>query len=131
MADSTDTLIQTRGVSGGRTVVQRSFNNDLLERIVSLDNLQAAFKRVKSNKGAPGADGVTVQAFHEWVKDQWPTIIQSLRDGTYRPSPVLRCEIDKDDGSKRKLGIPTVLDRTVQQAIARIINPGFDQDFSE
>ena len=128
--DSTYTMNQTRGVPCGRSLVQPAFDVCLLERILSRDNLHAAFERVESNDGAPGVDGVGVKDFHEWVKDQWSEILKSLWDGTYVPSPVLRCEIPKDNGTMRLLGIPTVLDRTIQQAISQIINPTFDQHFS-
>jgi RNA-directed DNA polymerase len=123
-------LNQSRGVVCGCLPQQPSFNENLLERILSQENLHDAFRRVRSNKGAPGVDGVTVQKFREWVDPLWPKILQSLRDGTYTPSPVLRCEIPKNDGSMRLLGIPTVLDRTIQQAISQIINPTFDEYFS-
>ena len=129
--NSTDTLNQTRGVLRGRPFVQPAFDERLLERILSQSNLHEAFQHVKSNKGAPGVDEVTVGDFYEWVKDRWPIIIRSLREGTYRPSPVLRCEIPKDNGTTRKLGIPTVLDRTIQQAVAQVIGPLFDFYFSE
>jgi len=111
--------------------VQPSFNENLLERILSRDNLHEAFKRVEFNKGAPGVDGVGVHDFREWAEDHWSGILRSLVDGSYRPSPVLRCEIPKDNGTMRKLGIPTVLDRTIQQAISQVINPTFDECFSE
>ena len=129
--DSTYTMNQTWGVPCGRSLVQPVFDVCLLERILSRDNLHAAFERVEANDGAPGVDGVGVKDFHEWVKDQWPEILKSLWDGTYVPSPVLRCEIPKDNGTMRLLGIPTVLARTIQQAILQIINPLFDPYFSD
>ena len=128
--DSTSTLNQSRGVVCGRLPLQPAFDEYLLERILSRENLYSAFERVKSNKGAPGIDGITVQKFREWVDALWPEIFQSLCDGTYTPSPVLRCEIPKDNGTMRLLGIPIVLDRTIQQAISQIINPTFDEYFS-
>lgn len=128
--DSTSTSNQSRGVVCGRLPLQPAFDDNLLERILSRDNLYFAFQRVRSNKGAPGIDGVRVQDFREWVEELWPLILKSLRDGTYTPSPVLRCEIPKDNGTMRLLGIPTVLDRTIQQAISQIINPVFDEYFS-
>ncbi len=124
--NSTNTLNQTRGVICGRSFVQPALDANLLERILSRENLHEAFQRVKSNKGVSGVDNIEVWDFHEWVKDRWPTIISSLRDGNYKPSPVLRCEIPKDNGSMRLLGIPTVLDRTIQQAIAQVIGMSFD-----
>jgi RNA-directed DNA polymerase len=127
---STTVSNQPRGAECRRLSDQLSFDENLLERILSRENLYEAFRRVKSNKGAPGVDGITVQEFREWVDPLWSGIFQSLRDGTYKPSPVLRCEIPKDNGKMRLLGIPTVLDRTIQQAISQIINPSFDEYFS-
>ena len=130
MMGPTDTMNQTRGVPCGRSLVQPAFDVNLLERILSRDNLHDAFKRVKSNNGAPGVDGIKVKDFRECMKGRWSEILKSLWDGTYVPSPVLRCEIPKDNGTMRLLGIPTVLDRTIQQAISQIINPTFDTYFS-
>ena len=103
----------------------------LLERILSADNIRRAWKQVRANKGAPGVDGVTVEQFPGIFRELWPKIRSTLFEGTYAPSPVLRVEIPKPDGSKRPLGIPTVLDRIIQQAIAQVLGLIFDPLFSE
>ena len=94
-------------------------------------NLAAAWKRVKANKGAPGIDGMTVEDFPAFARKEWPRIAKAIAEGTYRPAPVRRSWIDKPDGTKRPLGIPTVLDRVIQQAVAQVLGPLFEADFSE
>jgi RNA-directed DNA polymerase len=106
-------------------------NDHLYERIFSLSNVKSAWKRVRSNKGAAGIDGVSIQAFPELFRDQWGNIRESLLNGTYKPLPVKRVEIPKATGGTRPLGIPTVLDRLIQQAIAQVLVPIFDPGFSE
>ena len=107
-------------------------SNDLLEQVLSSENLQAAWKRVRANKGAAGVDGMTIDEFPAWVKQgNWIKMAAALEVGQYRPSPVRRVEIDKPDGGKRQLGIPTITDRVIQQAIAQVLTPIFDPDFSE
>jgi RNA-directed DNA polymerase len=103
----------------------------MLEQILSKANLQRAWKRVKANKGAPGVDGVTIDDFPEQIRKEWPKIKQSILKGAYKPSPVKRVEIPKRYGGKRPLGIPTVLDRLIQQAILQVLQPVFDPTFSE
>lgn len=103
----------------------------LLERGLSRENMQRAWKRVKANKGAPGIDGMSIEEFPEFARLNWDTIRESLLAGTYQPSPVRRVEIPKDTGGTRPLGIPTVLDRVIQQAIAQVLVPIFDPGFSE
>jgi RNA-directed DNA polymerase len=103
----------------------------MIEEILEPENLSAAWKRVKSNKGAPGIDGMTVGDFPAFAREHWPRIAIAIREGTYRPAPVKRVWIPKPDGSKRPLGIPTVLDRVIQQAIAQVLGPLFEADFSE
>jgi len=103
----------------------------MIEEILELENLSAAWKRVKRNKGAPGIDGMTVEDFPAFKQEHWPRIDIAIREGTYRPAPVKRAWIPKPDGSKRPLGIPTVLDRVIQQAIAQVLGPLFEADFSE
>lgn len=103
---------------------------DLLERILGRDNLNKAYKQVKSNHGAPGIDGMTVEAALPWLRENREELLQSIRDGSYKPSPVRRKEIPKPDGSGvRKLGIPTVVDRVIQQAIAQQLQPLFEPLF--
>jgi RNA-directed DNA polymerase len=100
--------------------------------VLSSENLQAAWKRVRANKGAAGVDGMTIDEFPAWVKQgNWIKVTTALETGQYQPSPVRRVEIDKPDGGKRQLGIPTITDRVIQQAIAQVLTPIFDPDFSE
>jgi RNA-directed DNA polymerase len=103
----------------------------LLEKLVSPANIEAAWKNVKANGGAPGPDGITVKEFPAWFRPRWSAIRQQLLDGTYQPQPVRRVTIDKPDGGKRLLGIPNVLERLLQQAIVQILTPIFDPSFSE
>ena len=103
---------------------------DLMERILERNNLLEALKRVESNKGAAGVDRVSTRQLRAYVQQHWVTIKQQLLDGTYKPSPVRRVEIPKPDGGVRLLGIPTVLDRLIQQAILQVFTPIFDATFS-
>lgn len=103
----------------------------LLEEIIDRDNMNNAFKRVKSNKGAPGVDGMVVDELLQYLKENGSELRQSILDGKYRPNPVRRVEIPKEGGKKRNLGIPTVVDRVVQQAIARQFTPIFEKQFSD
>ena len=120
------------GAGVWRVVMQPAFGDTLMAQVVDDVNMQAAWKRVKANKGAPGVDGMTIEAFPAYAWTHWPMIRQSLLDGTYRPLPVRRVEIPKPGGrAKRLLGVPTVLDRVIQQAILHILTPIFDPEFSE
>jgi RNA-directed DNA polymerase len=119
------------GVTMGRVTERPNPNEHLLERILSHENVHRAWKRVKSNKGAPGVDGITIEDFQEHTRPLWFEIRESLLGGSYQPSPVLRVEIAKPTGGIRPLGIPTVLDRLIQQAIAQVLMPIFDPDFSD
>jgi len=103
----------------------------LMQQVVDDANLEAAWKNVKRNRGAPGPDGITIANFPEWFRPRWPTIRQQLLDGTYRPDPVRRKTIDKPDGGKRLLGIPNLVDRLIQQAIVQVLTPVFDPHFSD
>ena len=120
----------------GDDVTQRSdmkpaFSNDLFERMLNRDNFSTAWKRVRANKGAAGVDGMTIDDFPAWAHSgNWITITEALVAGHYKPSPVRRVEIDKPDGGKRQLGIPTIIDRIIQQAIAQVLMPIFDPEFS-
>lgn len=114
-----------------RTAMKPAFSNDLLDAVLHRANLQQAWKQVRANKGAAGVDGMTIDEFPAWVKaGHWIVVEQSIRSGDYQPTPVRRVEIDKPDGGKRQLGIPTVTDRVIQQAIAQILTPLFDPGFS-
>jgi len=106
-------------------------NDHLLERILSRENMLKAWKRVKENKGAPGIDNMSVEDFPEYARNNWDSIRESLLAGTYKPPPVRRVEIPKATGGTRPLGIPTVLDRLIQQAIYQVLMPIFDPDFSD
>jgi len=114
--DNTNTNKQTEG---------------LLEQILSRDNLNRAYKQVKRNKGAGGIDGMEVDELLPFLKENKKELVQSLRDGKYRPKPVRRVEIPKENGKTRKLGIPTVVDRLIQQAICQILTPIFEEQFSD
>lgn len=104
----------------------------LLEQILDRDNLNKAYKKVKSNKGAGGIDGMGVENLLQYLKDNKEQLIQSIRDGKYNPNPVRRVEIPKEEKGKiRKLGIPTVVDRVIQQAIAQVLSPIFEEQFSD
>lgn len=98
--------------------------------MLSPANLQRAWKRVRGNKGAPGVDGITIEAFPERMRPQWPAIVAQLRQGTYQPQAVKRVYIDKEDGGQRELGIPTVVDRLIQQGIAQVLSPLYEPAFS-
>jgi RNA-directed DNA polymerase len=119
------------GVTMRRVMEQPEPNGNLLERILSSDNVQKAWKRVKANKGAPGIDNMSIDDFPEFARAQWDGIRDSLMAGTYQPSPVKRVEIPKPTGGTRPLGIPTVIDRLIQQAMHQVLMPIFDPDFSE
>ena len=125
----------------GYVRAHRSFNRiwkerdsadpDILGKILEKDNLNRAFKRVKANKGAPGIDGMTVKQALPWLREHNQELKEKIRKGHYTPSPVRRKEIPKPDGGVRKLGIPTVIDRTIQQAIAQQLMPIYEPLFSE
>jgi group II intron reverse transcriptase/maturase len=114
--DITDTNMQTEG---------------LLEQILSRENLNRAYKQVKKNKGAGGIDGMQVDELLPYLKEHREELLQSIRDGKYRPKPVQRVEIPKENGKTRKLGIPTVVDRLIQQGICQVLTPIFELQFSE
>lgn len=104
---------------------------DLLEKIVDRNNLNRAFKQVKSNKGAPGIDGMSVEDALPWLRENKAELLESIRQGKYKPQPVRRKEIPKPDGGVRKLGIPTVVDRVIQQAIAQQLQPIYEPLFRD
>ena len=108
-----------------------SNNEQLMEEVCERENCLQAYKRVKSNKGSPGIDGMTVDALTVYLKEHWPAIREQLLTGTYKPQPVKRVEIPKPDGGVRQLGIPTVLDRMVQQAVMQVLQDRWDAEFSE
>ena len=125
----------------GYVRAHRSFNRiwkerdsaepDILGKILDKDNLNRAYKRVKANKGAPGVDGMTIEAALPWLKEHNHELTERIRKGKYTPSPVRRVEIPKPDGGVRKLGIPTVIDRIIQQAMLQQLMPIYEPLFSD
>ena len=116
--------------AGSREVVEQG-GADLLEKILSRDNLNRAYKQVRANKGAPGIDGMTIEDALPWLREHRDELLESIRQGKYKPQPVRRKEIPKPDGGVRKLGIPTVIDRIIQQAIAQQLVPIYEPLFSD
>jgi RNA-directed DNA polymerase len=106
-------------------------HEQLMEEVCERENCLQALKRVKSNRGSPGIDGMTVDDLSAYLKEHWPAIREQLLAGTYKPQPVKRVEIPKPDGGMRQLGIPTVLDRMVQQAVMQVLQGRWDAGFSE
>jgi RNA-directed DNA polymerase len=115
--------------TGDRIEPRPTACSSLMARVLERGNLVRALKQVKRNKGAPGIDGLTVAAFPDYLKHYWASIRMQLLAGTYRPKPVRRVEIPKPDGRKRKLGIPTVLDRFIQQALAQVLQADWEEAF--
>ncbi|QUH31903.1 group II intron reverse transcriptase/maturase [Vallitalea guaymasensis] len=107
------------------------YTSALLERILDKDNMNEAFKRVKKNKGSHGIDKLTVDELLTYLQEHGADLKESILEGKYIPQPVRRVEIPKDNGKKRQLGIPTVVDRVIQQAIAQVLSPIFEEIFSE
>jgi RNA-directed DNA polymerase len=105
--------------------------NSLMKAVCERENLKKALRRVKANKGSPGVDGMTVEQLPDYLRAHWPQHRDELLRGTYRPSPVRRVEIPKPDGGVRKLGVPTALDRFVQQAVLQVLQRIFDPTFSD
>src|ERR1700720_81811 len=106
--------------------------NRLMEAVCERETLKAALRQVKANKGSPGVDGMTVVGIKDYLKQHWPAIREQLLNGTYEPKPVRRVEIPKPDGGGvRKLGIPTVLDRFIQQAVMQVLQRKWDRTFSD
>jgi RNA-directed DNA polymerase len=105
--------------------------NRLMEEVCERENLKEALRRVKANQGSAGVDGMTVGGISDYLKQHWPAIREQLLNGTYEPKPVRRVEIPKPDGGVRKLGIPTVLDRFIQQAVMQVLQRKWDGTFSE
>ena len=114
-------------VTGGAAA--QPMHGELLARVLERDNLRRALKQVRRNKGAPGIDGMSVDALPEYLVHHWVEIRASIQSGRYRPQPVRRVEIPKPDGRKRMLGIPTVLDRFIQQAIAQVVQAQWEPHF--
>jgi RNA-directed DNA polymerase len=105
--------------------------NRMMEEVCERENLKAALQQVKANKGSAGVDGMTVGGISDYLQQHWPAIREQLLNGTYKPKPVRRVEIPKPDGGVRKLGIPTVLDRFIQQAVMQVLQRRWDPTFSD
>jgi len=131
---------ECEGYEGVQTFMDITENNlkevqfergNLLEFILSPDNLNRAYLQVKSNQDSGGVDGLSVEQLADYLKEHKDELIESLKTGRYRPNPVRRVEIPKDNGKKRLLGIPTVVDRVIQQAISQILSPIYERQFSD
>jgi len=103
----------------------------LMEAVLERGNMRVAYERVVANKGSAGVDGMTVDQLDGYVRENWPSIKAALLSGTYQPQPVRRVEIPKPGGGERTLGIPTVLDRLIQQALHQVLSPIFEEGFSD
>lgn len=137
-----DVAVKPRGPAGGLSMDRHEPRNrsradvevaelELMEQVVSRENMLKALKRVESNRGAPGVDGVTVETFRDQIRSGWPGTREQLLNGTYKPQPVKRVEIPKPGGGVRLLGIPTLMDRLIQQAFLQVLTPIFDPEFSD
>jgi RNA-directed DNA polymerase len=123
-----------RGAELGAATSGRTKSEDhllLMQQVVERSNLWSAYQRVVQNKGAPGVDDLTVEEFKDWLKVHWPSVKQALLEGRYLPRPVRRVDIPKPSGGIRTLGVPTVLDRLIQQALHQVLQPVFEPTFSE
>ena len=123
--EGTESLAVKRGTESP------AIGEQLMEEVCGRENCKQALARVKANKGSAGVDGITVQQLPEYLEQHWPAIREQLLNGTYKPQPVKRVEIPKPDGGVRKLGIPTVLDRFVQQAVMQVLQRKWDWTFSD
>jgi RNA-directed DNA polymerase len=120
----------TESITVKRGTESPAISEQLMEEVCERENCRQALARVKANKGSAGMDGMTVQELPEHLKQHWPVIREQLLSGTYKPQPVRRVEIPKPDGGIRKLGIPTVLDRLIQQAVMQVLQRRWDRTFS-
>ena len=129
--DSTTAQTPPGGAGGGRSAdSSEPYGDDLLERMLDRENMLRAWKRVKANKGCAGVDGMTIEDFPAFARQNWEAIRRRVLQGTYQPSPVLRVEIPKDTGGKRPLGIPVIVDRVLEQSLAQVREPIFEPIFS-
>jgi RNA-directed DNA polymerase len=120
----------TESSAGKRGTESPAIAEQWMEEVCGRENCKQALKRVKANKGSPGVDGMRVHELAGYLKQHWPAIREQLLSGTYKPQPVKRVELAKPEGGVRKLGIPTVLDRFVQQAVMQVLQGKWDQTFS-
>src|SRR3984957_8317228 len=114
--------------TSGRT---KSEDHTLMEEVVERSNLKLAYQRVVKNKGAPGVDDVSVPQFKDWLQMHWPSVKKALLEGGYLPRPVRRVDIPKPSGGMRMLGVPTLVDRLIQQALHQVLQPLFEPTFSD
>lgn len=121
----------TEPTTAGRRPENPAFCEQLMEEVCQRDNLRRALKRVQQNRGSPGIDGMTVKELPDYLRENWPAIRRRLLSGAYKPQPVKRVEIPKPGGGVRMLGIPTVVDRFIQQAVLQALQPKWDPMFSE
>jgi len=119
------------GITENNLTEVRFTTDDLLEQILSPSNLNKAYKQVVSNKGSGGIDGMETENLLLWLREHKETMLLLIMSGKYRPNPVRRVEIPKDGGKKRQLGIPTVVDRLIQQSISQILSPLYEKEFSD
>ena len=132
MLVSSDFSLTPDGDLGNRRVINPSpVDLASVEYIVSKSCIAEAWKKVRSNKGAPGVDSISIEQFPKWGRPKWKGIKQQILEGSYKPTPVLRVEIPKESGGVRKLGIPCVLDRVIMQSIAKVLGDLFNPTFSE
>jgi len=108
-----------------------ALTEQLMEEVCDRENLASAWKRVRQNKGSPGVDGMTIDDAKGYLREHWPSIRSQLLEGTYQPQPVKRVEIPKPDGGVRKLGVPCVVDRLIQQALLQVLQKRWDPTFSK
>jgi RNA-directed DNA polymerase len=121
----------TESFAAKRRTESPAIGEQLMEEVCERENCKQALARVKANKGSPGVDGMTVHDLPGYLKQHWPVIREQLLSGTYTPQPVRRVEIEKPDGGMRKLGIPSVLDRFIQQAVMQVLQDRWDRTFSQ
>src|ERR1041385_4095657 len=126
-----DSAEGTEALMAKHEAESKANSEQLVEAVCERKNCRQALARVKSNKGSAGIDGMTVEQLPAYLKRHWPTIREQLLSGTYKPQPVKRVEIPKPDGGMRKLGIPTVLDRFIQQAVLQVLQRKWDATFSD
>ncbi len=132
MLVSSDFSLTPNGELGNRRATESSsVDFASVEYIVSNTCIAEAWKKVRSNKGAPGVDNISIERFPKWVRPKWKDIKQQILEGRYKPTPVLRVEIPKESGGVRRLGIPCVLDRAIMQSIAKVLGDLFNPTFSE
>ena len=121
----------TEPLTAKRTPESPAEEERLMEEVCDRANLEIAWKRVRENKGSPGVDGLTIDDTVDYLREQWPTIRDQLLGGTYQSQPVKRVEIPKPDGGVRKLGVPCVVDRLIQQSLLQVLQKRWDPTFSE